>query len=849
MYFCRTYFLAMPVLGKVEGMAQELPIQTILPAARETLAQQNTLILQAPPGAGKSTVLPLALLNEPWLTGQKVLMLEPRRLAARAVASRMAQLLGEDIGQTIGYRVRFDNRIGKNTRLEVLTEGILTRMLGQDNTLEGVGLVIFDEFHERSLQADLCLALCREVQRVLREDLRLVIMSATLDGAELSALLGNAPVLSSSGRQYPVDLRYVPQEQRMQANSESIVQQVTQTVRKSLKEAEGDVLVFLPGVGEIRKVEERLQVHEPEVSVHTLYGDLSLAAQQASLMPDPQGKRKVVLATAIAETSLTIEGVQVVVDSGYARVARFDPRSGLTRLETIPLTRATADQRAGRAGRLGPGVAYRLWSERLHQHLQAHTQPEILEADLAPVLLELAGWGITDINMLSWLTPPPAGAVAAAQELLNQLGALQKGRITEKGKQMLRLPTHPRLAQLLLEGKAAGLTPLAAELAALLEERDPLAREAGADLTLRIETLRRWRRGGVALADSALLQRIDKLVYSWCKLLNVSPDSKMVADTAVGKLLAAAYPERIAKQEQKGGRYRLSNGRTARLPEGDPLVHSEWIAIAHMDAGKVEGRIFLAAPLDPDDVRSLATAHEVIGWDSEKAILLARLEMRLGDILVRTKPLPAIPEDQRIGILCEVLSKEGERLLTWTEEVQQWQARVLSLRHWRPTEDWPDVQTATLLQQVGDWLPPYLQNVRNGEDLKRLDLLAILQSSLSWSLQQQLVILAPKVLEVPTGSHIKLEYKKDGTAPVLAVRLQEMFGLLETPRINDGRTPVLLHLLSPGYRPVQVTQDLHSFWQNTYAAVRKDLRGRYPKHHWPEDPWTAEAVRGVKRKK
>ncbi|MBW3544830.1 MAG: ATP-dependent helicase HrpB, partial [Bacteroidetes bacterium] len=528
-------------------MEQELPIHSIIPAIRQHLAQHKTLILEAPPGAGKSTVLPPALLHEPWLAGKKILMLEPRRLAARAVASRMAQLSGQEVGDLIGYRVRFENRVGKNTRLEVLTEGVLTRMLGQDNTLEGVGLVIFDEFHERSMQADLALALCREVQGILRDDLRLLIMSATLDSKALSQMLGGAPVLSSAGRQYPVTHKYMPQEQQMRSSSDAIARQVGQAVRKAIQEEQGDILVFLPGLGEIRKVEEGLQSLGPALSIHPLYGDLSQAAQQAALLPHPQGRRKIVLATSIAETSLTIEGIRVVVDSGYVRVPRFDPRSGLSRLETLPLTRATADQRAGRAGRLGPGLAYRLWSEGAHQHLQPHPQPEMLEADLAPLLLELAGWGIEDVYSLSWLTPPPAGAVAAARELLQQLAALQDGRITAKGRQMLRLPTHPRLAQLLLEGHKTGLASLATEVAALLEERDPLSRETGADLSLRVENLRRWRNGGGAgLADRSLLQRIEKLVTQWCKLLKTNTEAGFVTDTAVGKLLAAAYPERIA---------------------------------------------------------------------------------------------------------------------------------------------------------------------------------------------------------------------------------------------------------------------------------------------------------------
>ncbi|AHM60103.1 ATP-dependent helicase HrpB [Flammeovirgaceae bacterium 311] len=828
--------------------ASDYPIQSVIPDLKKGFLNQSTLILEAPPGAGKSTVLPLQLLEESWLKGKKILMLEPRRLAARAVAQRMAYLLNEGVGQIVGYRVRFETRVGSDTKLEVLTEGILTRMLGQDNTLEGVGLVIFDEFHERSLHADLALALCREVQSVLRDDLRLLIMSATLDGNALSGMLGNAPVLKSEGRQYPINLQYLPQEQRGTPGGEAIAQQVYRAVRKALEAEAGDVLVFLPGLGEIKRVEERLKEACPELSLHPLYGDLPQAEQQAALLQHPQGRRKVVLATSIAETSLTIEGIRIVIDSGYSRVPRFDPRSGLTRLETEAVTRSTADQRAGRAGRLGPGVAYRLWSEGMHQHLLPQRQPEILEADLAPMVLELAGWGITDPRSLNWVTPPPAGAVAAAQELLQQLDALQEGRITEKGRKMLQLPTHPRLAHLLLEGEAAGVAALAADVAALLEERDPLQKEAGADLSLRVEALRRSRTSGRSrAAGSSRFSRVELLVLNWCSIFKAQPGTDPVNDQEVGKLIAAAYPERIARRDT-GNRYRLASGRAARLPEADPLGNEQWLAIAHMDAGKGEGKIFLAAPINPKDLLAFAKEQDVIGWDSARGELVAIKELRIGDVVLESRPLGSIPEADRLRLLCGAVKADGENLLSWTEDVKQWQARVLSLRSWRSSEAWPDVSLPALLQSPEQWLMPYLGVVRRQDDFRRLELLQILQSSLPWELQQRLDQLAPLTLEVPTGSHIRLAYRADGSPPILAVRLQEMFGLLETPLINEGRTSVLLHLLSPGYRPVQVTQDLHSFWQNTYAAVRKDLRGRYPKHHWPEDPWTAEAVRGVKRR-
>jgi ATP-dependent helicase HrpB len=822
-----------------------LPILEILEDVKGALREQNTVILQAPPGAGKSTVLPIHLLDEPWLAGRKILMLQPRRLAARAVASRLATLLGEPLGATAGYRVRFEREVSSKTRIEVLTEGILTRLLQGDNTLEGVGLVIFDEFHERSLHADLALALCREVQQVLRDDLRILVMSATLDGEKLAPLLGGAPVLTSQGRQYPIRYQYLPQE-----SDAPIPQRVARAVRKALAEQEGDILAFLPGAGEIGRTQQLLEESAANVRIHPLYGDLPPRQQQEAILPGPPGVRKVVLATSIAETSLTIEGIRVVVDSGFARSPRFDPRTGLTRLETLQVTGDAADQRAGRAGRLGPGVCYRLWREGAQAHLVPHRTPEILEADLAPTVLELSQWGVKDLRGLAWLTPPPAGAVAQARELLGQLGALDGDRITERGRAMLRLPTHPRLAHLLLEGRRMKLAALAADLAALLEERDPLPREAGADLTLRVEALRNWREGGRGAGDRASLERTERLASAWRRMLELRTDNTHPAPTQVGRLLAAAYPERVArKRENHLTQYRLANGRPVRLPDHDPLAHETWLAVAHLDAGNNEGKIYLAAPLNPDDLRDRMDRHEVVDWDAAKGILVARTETRLGDILVESTPLARIDDDRRRAVLCRAMRTEGLKVLPWTEGVAEWQARVLSLRTWRPDEPWPDVSDQHLLGTVEEWLGPYLDPaVRRREDFGKLNLGSILPGLLPWPLAGRLDELAPATLKVPSGSQIRLQYFPEGSDPVLAVRLQEMFGLLHTPTVNEGRTRVLLHLLSPGYRPVQVTQDLKSFWENTYQVVRKELRVRYPKHAWPEDPWTAEAVRGVKRK-
>jgi ATP-dependent helicase HrpB len=825
-------------------MAEALPILEILPELKEKLINNTTVILQAPPGAGKSTLLPLELLNEEWLKGKKIIMLEPRRLAARAVANRMASLLEESIGETVGYRVRFENKIGKQTRLEVVTEGILTRMLQQDNSLEGVGLVIFDEFHERSLHADLALALCRDIQQVLREDLRIIIMSATIDGQALSALLGNAPIITSKGRQYPITYHYLPQE-----NNTPLHLQMARGILKALSKEEGDVLAFLPGAGEITRTQELLEKELSGISIHPLYGDLPQQKQQDAILPHPSGLRKVVLATSIAETSLTIEGIKIVVDSGTSRVPRFDPRTGLTKLETVRVTKDAADQRAGRAGRLGPGVCYRLWSEGAHQHFQAHRSPEILEADLSPTMLELSQWGVLDIRSLTWLTPPSAGSVNQAKELLMQLEAVENDRITERGKEMLRLPTHPRIAHLLLEGERGKIIDLAIDLAAVLEERDPLPREAGANLVFRVEALRKWRNKEYVSADKGTLERIERLAQAWRKIFKREADNTAPDYESSGKLIAAAYPERIARQQEKDVlRYRLANGRIVKLNDHDPLLNEKWLSVAHLDAGNNEGRIYLAAPLNPKDILHLAYKKEVVNWDAQKGILIARIEKRIGEITVESSPLEKVSSEEREKILLEVIKKEGLNLFHWTEEILQWQARIMNLKAWRSQEEWPDVSPESLISFPEKWIGPYLEGIRKREDFQKLDLTGILSGLLSWEMSQQLDLLAPSKIKVPSGFSIDLKYFADGSIPVLAVRLQEMFGLLDTPAINDGRTKVILHLLSPGYKPVQVTQDLKSFWKNTYPEVRKELRVRYQKHHWPEDPWTAEAVRGVKKK-
>lgn len=823
----------------------QYPVLEVVPELRKKLTDHNIVILQAPPGAGKSTVLPLELLNEPWLEGKKIIMLEPRRLAARSVATRLADQLGEEPGQNVGYRIRFETCVGNATRIEIVTEGILTRMLQRDNTLEDVGLLIFDEFHERSLQADLALALSYQLQQVLRNDLRILIMSATLDGEKLSSLL-NAPIVTSEGKQFPVERRYLGME-----TDTPIAIRMAKAIRKAFNENEGDILAFFPGAGEIARTVTLLDEEGIDAEILPLYGDLPFKKQQEAILPNKYGRRKVVLATSIAETSLTIEGITVVIDSGYARVPKFDPRSGLTRLDTIRVTKDSAEQRAGRAGRLAPGVCYRLWTEATHHHLVPHRSPEILEADLSGLVLELAEWGVKNVNELAWITSPPPGAINQATELLTALEAMEEGRITQKGRAMLKLPTHPRLAHMLdaVRSSASELS-IAIDVASLLEERDPLPREASADVALRVEYLRRWRNKERVQADSQALERIERAASSWRKLFKIPSNNSHSKDEVIGRLLALAYPERIAKQlERNGDRYKLANGRVVRLIQHDYLTREPWLSVANLDAGSGEGKIFLAAALDEKDLVHLAEEKETFRWDAERGLIVGAMENRIGNVVLSSKPLTAVPEEKRIHLLCEAARNEGLKILGWDDAHDAWQARVSSLRAWRKDEPWPDVTSATLLNTVEQWLSPYLQGVSKRADLQRLDLSMILAYILPWELANRLNSLAPLSLEVPTGSMIRIHYFPDGQLPFIEVRLQEVFGLFETPTINEGRTKIILHLLSPGYKPVQVTQDLRSFWSNTYHDVRKELRMRYPKHSWPEDPFTAEAIRGPKKRK
>jgi len=815
-----------------------LPICDVLNELQNSLAQNTTLILSAPPGAGKSTLVPLALLEETWLNNQKIIMLEPRRLAAKTVATRMAELLGEQVGETVGYRIRFESRVSSKTKIEVVTEGILTRMLQHDNSLEGVGIVIFDEFHERSIFADVALALCRDAQQVLREDLRILVMSATLNLEELKNLL-QAPVVESLGKQYPVDLIYTEQPDIfMLADAAAF------TVNRALSEQKGDVLVFLPGEGEIRKCEEILQ-RTSGIEIHPLYGNLPPHQQMAAIMPSKSGTRKVVIATSIAETSLTIEGIKVVVDSGYGRVQKFDARSGLSKLETIQISKDSADQRAGRAGRLSAGVCYRMWTKPMHAKLAEHRTPEIVEADLASFVLDMAVWGVQNINSLTWLTPPPLHHIVTAKELLEELNALENGKITEHGKKMHALPCHPRVAHMMLIAAENDKVHLAADIAALLEERDPLGKESGIDINLRIEALRRER---ARKSVGRKFSRIAKIAEHYRSMFKCDENNSPVDPYETGVLLVHAYPERIAcARPGNNAQFQLSGGNLAQAHHQDDLAHEPWLAIANLDARDGMGKIFLASSLNPKDLMPLLKEKEIIQWNSKKGALVAVREMRLGNIVLKSTPLPKPDQEKIQQVICEAIKKDGAHLLDWNKEVTQFQNRILSLKKWNSAQEWPDVSTEYLLSIAEEWLLPYLVNIKSNDDLKKLNLHDILFHFLDYNKQQELNKMAPAKMEVPSGSHITLEYFASASAPVMAVRIQEVFGLAETPKVNNNKISLLMHLLSPAYKPVQITGDVKSFWENTYFEVRKELKPRYPKHAWPDDPWNHPAIRGTKK--
>lgn len=857
-----------------------MPIDEVIPDVKAALGKAGAAVLLAEPGAGKTTRTPLALLSEPWLEGQHILLLEPRRLAARSAAVYMAAQLGESVGATVGYRMRGDSCVSDRTRITVVTEGILTRLLQQDPALLGTGLIIFDEFHERSLHADLGLALAWQSRQLLREDLRLLVMSATLDPAPIARLLDGAPVVQSAGRMYPVNTIYAGGPAK-----EPLEQTVERAVRRALAEHQGSLLVFLPGAREIRRVGEALRTGglPDDVLLAPLYGALPQAEQRRAIEMPPAGQRKIVLATSIAESSLTVNGVTVVIDSGLRRTSLFSPRTGMSRLVTVKAARDSVDQRRGRAGRTAPGVCYRLWSEEADRQLEARTPPEMLEADLAPLALELAAWGAATPEELAWLDAPPPAPYARAVQLLRELAALElDGRVTAHGRRMAALGLHPRLAHMLLRARELGLGAEACALAALLEERGLLRGPAGEGADLRRSLAQvlaatglaaapapRSAASGAHAADRDAMQRIAVLARQWAQRLAelepaapVAPAARGAAtrgsaggeppaaaldpDRWCGLLVAFAYPDRIAAR-RPDGRYLLQSGRGAHLTTKDSLGTASFLAVADIDDEGGEGRIWLAAPLYEEDLYHYCAGEIREEWsavyDEASGTVRARIRRALGAIVLKEQPDPEPSAEQITRAWLDAVAAKGVGLLPWTDKARKLQARLLFLH--RLNSDWPDVSDDTLAATAEEWLAPYLTGVRKRAELQALSLHNILEHRLTWTQQQALNDEAPSHLLVPSGSKIQVHYEGP-QAPYAEVRLQEVFGLMETPRIGFGQAPITLHLLSPASRPVQVTADLRSFWANAYFDVKKDLKGRYPKHYWPDDPLEATATRRVR---
>ena len=881
-------------------MISGLPIDAALPELRDALATKGAAVLQAAPGAGKSTVVPLALLEEAWARGKRLLMLEPRRLATRAIATRMARGLNERVGETIGYRMRLDTRVSRSTRVEVITEGVLTRLLQEDPALEGVAAVIFDEFHERNLQADLGLALALDARATLAPDLRILVMSATLEASAVARLIGDAPHVSLPTREFALELRYagrgaplLPAARhsapgpRGQLSAEQVIAQL---VVRALREEPGDVLVFLPGAAEIRRLQALLESTRREVGacgdavrILPLYGDLASEQQDAALAPAEPGTRKIVLATNIAETGLTVPGVRIVVDSGLTRRARFDPVTGMSRLETQRISRASAEQRAGRAARTAPGVCYRAWSEGAHGSLAAFTSPEISDADLAPLALELASWGIREAGTLRWLDTPPAAMLASARDLLSRLGALEgEGRISAHGREMVRLGVHPRLAHMLLRARGLGRLPLAARLAALLSERDLLRadrRGADADIRTRLELLD-GEHGGAAV-ERATLERARRAAQDIVELLrsagrtHVPPGAAAQrgrSDGDAGLLLSFAYPDRIGLRRPGGeGRYTLANGRGAIFAQAQSLARRELIVAVDLDDRERDARILLAAPLEREALLAHFADHlrrrESVHWSAREQAVVARCTLELDALVLEEKPLSDIPGETSRRAMLEGVRELGVEALPWEQVARNLQSRIEFMRAGGGNASdgarefhtgaesgggersipWPDVSDTTLGATLEDWLSPWLDGVTRREHLARIPLVEALRAQLTPAQQRALEQWAPTHLTLPGGSRVRVDYVGEH-APAVSVRLQEVFGLAETPRLGRAGVPLTLRLLSPAQRPVQVTRDLASFWRGAYAQVRKDLRGRYPKHHWPENPLEAQPTRARVRR-
>jgi len=841
-------------------MTPRFPVDTIIPEILPALHDRSTVIVHAPPGSGKTTRIPLALLPADWLKGQKIIMLEPRRLAVVNSARWMSASLGEEVGATVGYAIRFDRKTSARTRLEIVTEGLLARRLQSDPLLEGVGLVIFDEFHERSLHADTALALCLDMQQGLRPDLRILIMSATLDADRMAALLPGSRVISCTGKMFPVETRYLGSPGRDQVAAAAVA------VNRALKETEGDILLFLPGAGEIRRCQTLLQeqLRGREIMLAPLYGELPFVEQEAAIMPG--AKRKVVLATNIAETSLTIEGVRVVIDTGLTRRSRFDPATALNRLVTERVSAAASQQRAGRAGRVAPGVCYRLWSEFEQQGLLPFDPAEILTADLCELALNLALWGVRDPTQLSWLDPPPAAALTEARRILGFLGAIDDlDRITPLGRRMAELPLHPRLARLLLAGVDEGRGALACDLAALLAERDIIRSGKFAltatvcDLSYRLDTLCHWRTGATgALSsgelDNGALRVVDRLAAQLRHLVGLKSSAPPADCDLAGELAAVAFPDRIAMQREPGSRrYLLANGRGAVLSPRSGVVDAPFLLAVQMDGGEgAEGTIFAASSLDAGAIRQrfggAIRRRRSVSWDSVAGRVAARDEELLGALVLTSRPVRA-ERDDAVNAVLEHIRRQGNLdLLTITSQCRQYQARVQLLRSVCPEGEWPDFSESGLVATVDQWLAPELAALERPERFRGLDLLVLLKTMLGWKLNARLDEIAPTHIQAPSGSRISLDYTaEDG--PVMAVKLQELFGLATTPSVAEGRVAVLIHLLSPAGRPMQVTRDLRSFWDRVYPEVKKELKGRYPRHPWPDDPWSASPTRSTLRRK
>lgn len=811
-----------------------LPIDAVLGDLAATLSRGNTAVLVAPPGAGKTTRVPLALRDAPWVGEGKIIVLEPRRIAARAAAERMAQTLGEKVGDSVGYRVRFGSKISRKTRIEVVTEGIFTRQILDDPELKGVAAVLFDEFHERSLDADLGLALARDAQSGLREDLRILVMSATLDGARVASLLGDAPVVESEGRAYPVETRYLGRKPDVQ-----IERQMADAIASALRADAGSVLAFLPGAAEIRRTQTFLaeRISDPDIEIVPLFGALDAAVQDRAISPAPKGMRKVVLATSIAETSLTIEGVRIVVDSGLARVPRYEPDIALTRLETVRASRAAVDQRRGRAGRTEPGICYRLWDEPQTSSFEAFTRPEILSADLSSLVLDLAHWGVSDPATLAFLDSPPPVALKEAATLLRELDALDAdGRITAEGKALRMLALPPRLARMIVDAGRMGAGEEAARIAAILTERG-LGGDS-VDLDARLENFSRDR--------SPRGQSARQLAQRWAAQASSSSPQEEGEQVSTGAILALAFPDRVARNRGKAS-FTLANGRGANVDPASALAKSPYIAVAELTGTAASGRILLAAPITQDEIEARFADHITIddetSFDKSAMALRARRRKRLHAIMLSEQNLPVAASEQTARILADGLAANLERL-PWSKPLKQWRDRVMFLRATSPGE-WPDLSDTALADSRAEWLAPALLDKTSLSDLSAGDLSDAVMALLPWDKRAQLEHDAPTHFTAPTGTSLPIDYEAE-QGPTIAVRLQELFGLNVHPSIANGRLPLVVELLSPAHRPVQVTRDLPGFWRGSYAAVRADLRGRYPRHPWPEDPASAEPTRRVK---